>query len=250
LLNSVTISIVSHNQFAMVSSLLDQLSINAHYISRVIITHNVKFHEKIDEEKYSFEVINLQNNSPLGFGENHNNAFQYCKTSFFCVMNPDIEIIDDPFTVLISCLNDSSIAVVAPLITNAEGVREDNARFFPTPFKIVNKVFFKKYDYYPINKDKEVDFPDWVAGMFLLFSANKYNDLNGFDKKYFLYYEDVDICTRIWRGGDKVAFTSRVSAIHNARRASHNDIQFLKFHITSALRFFIMNLGRYPKKVY
>ena len=42
----------------------------------------------------------------------------------------------------------------------------------------------------------EESFTDWAAGSLLLFSADTYKKLNGFDEKYFMYCEDIDICYR------------------------------------------------------
>ena len=52
---------------------------------------------------------------------------------------------------------------------------------------------------------KKVDiYPEWVAGMFMLFVSEKFNLINGFNNKYFLYYEDVDICARLWKKKFKI----------------------------------------------
>lgn len=52
---------------------------------------------------------------------------------------------------------------------------------------------------YPID-DGPVD-ADWVAGMFMLFRREAFRAVGGFDRAYLLYYEDVDICERLWRSG-------------------------------------------------
>ena len=248
-MNKVTVSIVSHEQSEMVHELLEQIAKNTTQVSRVIVTHNIKCINDSFNKIYPFEVINIQNNYPLGFGANHNNAFDSCVTSYFCVMNPDIQILEDPFKALLSCLEDSSVALVSPCIKNLDGKVEDNARFFPTPIRLIKKVLFGQNGSFPIDLTKKVNFPDWVAGMFLVFPTSKYIELNGFDDSYFLYYEDVDICTRIWKNGSKVGLCSLVTVIHDAQRSSHKNFKYLKWHITSALRFYINNFGRLPKKV-
>jgi GT2 family glycosyltransferase len=85
--------------------------------------------------------------------------------------------------------------------------------------------------------------PDWLAGMFMLFTKAGYQALGGFDENFFLYYEDVDICARIWKSGKKLRYCPDVSVIHDARRASHKNLRFFKWHFTSLIRFLLKHGG-------
>ena len=247
-MKNITISIVTHNQNEILSILLDQLSAFADHIYKVLITHNVVGENLLENKNYLFDIHNIYNSKPLGFGENHNRAFKFCKTSFFCVMNPDIQIHNDPFKKLMTLLDDPFISVVAPSITNLLGHREDNARYFPTPLSLLDKLFFGNDGVYPILKTDLVTYPDWVGGMFLLFSSDKFKELNGFDKNFYLYYEDVDFCIRSWKKGYKVLLCCQESVIHDARRSSRSNFKYFKWHIASGIRFFIKHLGRFPKR--
>jgi GT2 family glycosyltransferase len=84
---------------------------------------------------------------------------------------------------------------------------------------------------------------DWVAGMFMLFTAEAYRAVGGFDERYFLYYEDVDICRRLRARGNKIVYEPAVPVIHEARRASRRDPRLMRMHAASALRYL---LSRYP----
>jgi N-acetylglucosaminyl-diphospho-decaprenol L-rhamnosyltransferase len=249
-LEGITISVVSHNQDLILNQLMNKLANYSVNISKVIITHNTV--EKINsfEKKYPFEVVRIQNEKPKGFGTNHNKAFKHCETDMFCVINPDIDLISEPFEDLRSCFNDSSIAIVAPLIKNLKGKVEDTARYFPTPFGIFKKLFFNYTGIFHSDDNNGRCYPDWVGGMFLLFKSKIYRELGGFDERYFLYYEDVDICIRSWKFGYKVLQYKRVSVIHDARRTSHSNLRYLKWHVASLIRFFASHFGRFPTKIY
>lgn len=113
----ITVSIVSHGQLVLVIPLLDQLSRMGDHIEEVVITHNVPEAKcNISLKEMPFRLREVTNPSPLGFGANHNQAFQYCRTDFFCVMNPDITLEKDPFDGLLSCCTSATVAVVAPLV--------------------------------------------------------------------------------------------------------------------------------------
>ena len=111
-------------------------------------------------------------------------------------MNPDIEISEDPYPILVSGLQHSDIEVVAPKVCALDGSPEDSARYFPTPLSLFKKLIFNDKGVYDLGKSASVHYPDWVAGMFIFCRSEFYHRLNGFDEKYFLYYEDIDFCLR------------------------------------------------------
>lgn len=203
----------------------------------MILTLNLPEELPIVVDDFSFPIKIIYNSAPLGFAANHNQAFTHASGQFFCVMNPDIRLSNDPFPALLSCLQDSSVGVAAPIVVGDSGEMEDSARRFPTPFKILCKAFggCKNSDY--VVKDKPV-FPDWVGGMFMLFPRDIFKRLNGFDERFFLYYEDVDLCARLRLIGYAVAVCPAARVVHHARRSSHRSIKYLKWHLTSMLRFF------------
>ena len=236
--HSITISIVSHKQIDMVTKLLLDLEENCRTIKfNLILTLNVPEEVPAFLEQLSYPIILLRNLTPVGFGENHNKAFNKSKTSFFCVINPDIRIDSNIFPELIEKLKDISFGVIAPLIVDGDGKIEDSARKFPTPFKILCKL---------IGRCREPDYqvsvdlikPDWVGGMFMLFRKETYAKLRGFDQKFYLYYEDVDLCARMRLMGLRVVMNPRVKATHLARRSSHSNVAYSLLHVRSMARFF------------
>ena len=235
---SVTISIVSHQQMDLVASLLLDLAKKCEKTKlKVILTLNVPEDISITLDQLPYPILLLKNIVPRGFGENHNRAFRRSKTNFFCVINPDIRIDSDIFPTLMEGLNDLSCGVIAPLIVDGKNSIEDSARKFPTPFKILCKATgrCRGSDYQVgINSLK----PDWVGGMFMMFRRDTYAKLGGFDQKFYLYYEDVDLCARIRLMGLQVVMNPNVRATHLARRSSHSSVVYSLMHIRSMGRFF------------
>lgn len=237
--NMVSISIVSHGQLKLVNDLLADIERYCDCRSlEVILTlnHPVEFNESIDS--YSLPVKVIKNKFLKGFGANHNQAFQWAKGKFFCVMNPDIRLYEDPFPALLNGLEGDAVGVIAPIILNDRNLIEDSARLFPSPisifFKLVNKLFNKSVKGAAVvNQSYE-----WVGGMFMLFNMDTYKLINGFDERYFMYYEDVDICARLTNMGKQVVLCQSTSVIHLAQRASHRSMKHLRWHVASMLRFF------------
>lgn len=238
-LTELSISIISHRQIQLVQSLLDDLQKCCSNIAiEVILTMNVEESLPFIASDYKFPVQIVHNDVPKGFGENHNAAFALATGNYFCVLNPDIRLNDDPFRALISCLQLNPLAaVVGPLVLSSDGKIEDSARRFPSPLKILCKAFGKcRGSDYIIKSD--LLFPDWVGGMCMLFRCDAFKQLGGFDQRYFLYYEDVDLCARMRLRGYEVILCPDAKVVHDARRDSHRKWTFFKWHLSSMLRFF------------
>jgi GT2 family glycosyltransferase len=74
--------------------------------------------------------------------------------------------------------------------------------------------------------------------MFMLLDSKAFRTLGGFDERFFLYYEDVDLCCRIRLAGCSLTICPAVNVVHDARRASHRNLRFMKWHLASMIRFF------------
>lgn len=234
----VCVSVVSHRQALLVKSLLDDLAAHCRDAVEVILTVNVDEPLAFELGAFGYPIELVRNSSPRGFGANHNAAFRRCRRRTFCVLNPDIRLTANPFPALLEELERERTGVVAPRIVDLAGRTEDSARRFPTPWSLVAKA---------LGRAGALDYeigalafsPDWVAGMFMLFRVAAFRAVDGFDERYFLYYEDVDICARLRAAGYDVRFVPGASAIHHARRASRSDWQHRAWHAQSVLRYLL-----------
>lgn len=235
---TLSLSIVSHGQAALVRHLLDDLIRLALPDVEVILTINITEDESV-YPACPFPMQILRNAVPKGFGANHNAAFASARGQFFVVVNPDIRLPSLDLETLLRPLQDPAVAAIAPLILSAAGTVEDSARRFPTFVRLARRVFFNRRepDY---QWDVEPIRVDWTAGMFVVFRPQAYAEVGGFDdRRFFMYLEDADICRRLQRRGGKVLLQPQVSVVHDARRASRRNLKHLRWHLTSAVRFIV-----------
>ena len=239
----ISISVISHGHALMLPSLVKQL-LSFPEIAQVIITGNISEDINLPANDRLQLIYNLD---PKGFGANHNHAFTLCTSPFFCILNPDITFQKNPFPQLVRDIEIYKADLVAPLVVNEGGGIEDSIRYFPTLTSLLKKLVFRFQNCYLVDTNSGVFSPEWIAGMFMLFTSRGFAKLRGFDERYFLYYEDVDICVRLWRSRLKLVIDPSVAVVHDAQRASRHNLRHMRMHLKSMLTYLICQSWRLPK---
>jgi len=252
---SLCISIVSHGQNHMVNLLLQDLAALGQPM-HVVLTHNTfdPTPVAIDVLAHSaVQLTQLYNRQPQGFGANHNQAFKHCVADTFVVCNPDIRLVGNPFTDLVNTLANPQVGVVAPVVLAPNGLPDDSAREFPTLASLVRKALGGYDGRHSLQSSANPTQPngpqavDWVAGMFLAFRPSVFKALGGFDERFHLYYEDVDLCARLWRQGYQVVVCPSAQVEHHAQRTSRRNARYMLWHATSVLRYLVRYAFKSPK---
>ena len=177
-----------------------------------------------------FALCIIENTQPKGFGTNHNRAFEQCCTDYFFVLNPDLELPENPFPELLKALAGSRTGCAYPAQTSPEGVPQDFERALPTPAAVIKRRFSGAgKNLTPAAK------PKWISGAFMAFSAPVFRSLCGFDERYFMYCEDVDICLRLQLAGFELT-RANATVIHHAHRQTTKNWSHLAWHVRSLLR--------------
>jgi N-acetylglucosaminyl-diphospho-decaprenol L-rhamnosyltransferase len=237
-----SLSVVSHCHKRYIAHLIDDLVSLGRSDFELILTLNLPEDLEIDGATLPFSIKVINNPRPKGFAANHNAAFAVSSNDYFVILNPDIELIDDPFDVLSRLLSENTKSICAPSIVGASGALEDSARRFPTPLSLLKKVLGKifKFPASPetIPETADMLMPDWTAGMFIAVPRVIYEMLRGLDERYHMYYEDVDFCARARLAGYQVLVSKDAKVVHKAQRDSHRKIRYFVWHVSSAFRFF------------
>jgi N-acetylglucosaminyl-diphospho-decaprenol L-rhamnosyltransferase len=69
----------------------------------------------------------------------------------------------------------------------------------------------------------------WLAGCFILVRGELLKRLGGFDEQFFYYYEDTDLCRRIWQSGASIRFTPKYTIVHLGGQSTVNRFSRLTF---------------------
>lgn len=233
----LSLSIVSHGQSKLIAPLLEDLrSLDLSNIE-IVITVNIP-EDEAPFYNLPFPTQIIRNSAPRGFGANHNAAFSVSTGRYFVVVNPDIRLPSLDVARLLELMKDERVGAVAPVVLNGAGGIEDSVRRFPTIAGLARRVLLGQRvpGYQWGTQPIEVD---WTAGMFVVFRREAFAAVSGFDhRRFFMYFEDVDICRRLKHAGWAVMLQPAVSVVHDAQRASHRSMKHLSWHLSSAARYF------------
>lgn len=244
------LSIVSHGHFEFFLNNSELLEIVKLPDVFVVVKDNLS-ECKLEKFCQSNGITYLTSIEKMGFGENNNFVYDYCverlglfERDYFLTVNPDVVITVDMVNRLKAATGDSSFDIFAVNLfkDNDFKVSEDSLRKFPSFFSLVKlaikKPVCKSYDKSQLANFSEVE---WASGAFLGFKASLYKDLGGFDTRYFMYYEDVDICFRAKRRyGANVRFLKEIKAVHVGAYQNRNVFsQHFRWYIASLCKFLI-----------
>lgn len=234
--DQITLSIVSHGQASLIRFLLEDLARLTCKNFEVIITINIPEDES-PYQGFSFPLHIIRNAEPKGFGANHNAAFLQSTNEWFAVVNPDVRIELQDLRALLAPFVNKEVGAVAPIVLSGEGNIEDSARRFPTLIHFAKRVLLRRRD--PDYRVETVPYPvDWVAGMFVVYRKEAYQEISGFDDvRFFMYLEDADICRRLGENGWITMVNPHFQVIHMAQRASRRNFKHMRWHAVSALRY-------------
>ncbi len=182
----------------------------------------------------------------VGFGEGHNlslNRFgEVCH--YFLICNPDISFDKGSLARLFQFAKEGDHQFVSPRIEYENGNFQYSCRLLPTPANLFFRRFLPKFgslldiEYEMRNADFNSSFSvPTVSGCFMLISAILFNKINGFDQRYFMYMEDVDLCRKAMKYTD-IIYYSGSTIRHVFGKGSYKNRTLLAHHMRSAFSYF------------
>jgi len=205
------------------------------------------FYEEFSELP-SLEYIPVYKN--IGFGLGHNEIISKIanESKYHLILNPDVGFEPDIFKGLINELESNpKVSMIAPKVLFPDRSFQNSCRRFPTVRELLArrnfllKLFFKKSIRKGKYQDKDLSkpfFADYLTGCFQLYKTKDFVALGGFDRRYFLYMEDVDICRKIDENGKKKMYYPKEQIIHVLRKESNKSIRLFFIHFQSAMKYF------------
>lgn len=147
----------------------------------------------------------LQREANGGFGKANNEAMAQVHTPFALLLNPDCSLPADSMDVLMACMDRyPSAGAIAPQSWRASG----------SPQKSFRPAFYEKLPRRAYLPPDGTCSAQWLNGCCLLVRTGAFHQIGGFDERFFLYYEDDDLCLRLRRAGYECLIEPAARAVH------------------------------------
>ena len=220
----ITIIIVSYKSQKMI---IQNLEIIKKFPTIIINnSRSDKFNTLIDDFK-NIKLITPDLN--LGYGRANNLGVNQSKTPYFLIVNPDILLNEKLINTLYSTfLNyNDDIGVVGPALYDSNMKRRTNGSI-----SHVKKIRGSKLSSSINNIPEDNMCCDFLVGCCLFMKRDFFIELGGFDKDFFMYFEDNDLCDRIIKNGKTVVEVPSAKVIHLENSSSKkNSFQNYKLAI-------------------
>ena len=180
----------------------------------------------------------------VGFAKANNIGMRAAVGEHLYFVNPDVKILERDFDSL-GTMIDTYGALVAPRLKNIEGSLQPNARGIPTLFSKVVSLFTKNGNSGCHDPNTAIDKSTtyWLTGAVVGSKRQIWHELGGWNEKYFLYFEDIDLCLRAMKSKIPLMLLEDVKWIHEWKRNSNN---FSLFHIIQHFRSATVFYAEYP----
>ena len=217
--NQITVVIVLYNSSNLIFDCLN--SLNKFSIILVDNGKNLHLLEKLQKRK-NIKIISKNKN--LGYAKAVNFAFELIKSPYFLTLNPDITIDENSiFRLLETASKNKNCAIAAPLNIPDE----DSFGILPEKRNLYEK---NKSSNYIFNNLKEVKpegeiCVDTSKGCALLINSKYFKEVNFFTDKYFLFWEEIDLCRKFLRKNLSIIVNPLSIAHHKQGSSSKSNLK-------------------------
>ena len=203
-------------------------------ISNVIVVDNASIDESLNKiNKISLPLQVICNSSNRGFAAACNQGAITTTSDYILFLNPDTVLFDQSINISIDFMEkpeNRKIGICGIQLVDELGKTSFTCSRFPSTQRIIGTAFgLQRLFPSLINKQLMVDWDhhedrevDQVMGAFFLIRRDLFIKLNGFDERFFVYYEEVDLALRAKQEGWSSHFISSAQAFHKGGGTTEN----------------------------
>jgi len=196
----------------------------------------------------------FQSGENRGMGAGNNFAVRQATGKYILIVNPDIFVFPDSIAKLVRYAEaNADVGVLSPQLLNPDRTLQHTCyRWHKLLTPLYRRTFLGNFDFAQnevsrfLMLDKnhgEIFEADWIQGSCLLIPKKVFDQVNGFDERFFMYFEDTDLCRRIKNSNYKTIYFPEAQVIHLHRKQSGGGLTQLIFnklmreHIKSLIKY-------------
>lgn len=219
------------------------------------------------------KTVYVGSSKNLGMGGGNNLGIKRAEGKYILILNPDTIVEQDAIKKLYDYIKENKdVGIVGPKLLNSDGSLQYSCfrqlRFLTPIFRrtFLGRLAKKHLNNFLMNdfNHNEIKEVDWLMGSCLMARRDVLEKIKikgvghpigcptpsmeeYFDEKFFMYFEDTDLCRRAWRAGYKVVYFPDAQIVHDHGRASAENPWYLapflnklsRVHIASWIKYFL-----------
>jgi len=201
----LSVIIVNYNTADFIVRCLNSVASQSVADLEVIVVDNCSQDGSSELLKNNFSWIKfIVNNRNFGFARANNQALKMCSGKYVYYLNPDTEVRPDAFKIMIDFMNSRpDVGAAGTQIVNPDGSLQSSFE-----------------NHYPGQRYAVRELKDfkngiaWVLGASMIVRRDLIQSLGGFDERFFLYGEDVDLCLRTRQAGWSIGYIPSAVVVH------------------------------------
>jgi N-acetylglucosaminyl-diphospho-decaprenol L-rhamnosyltransferase len=207
----------------------------------LIVVDNASTDESLSGVAQDYPVVQLvENPENVGYGTACNQGFRTTDAQFVCFLNPDVVPEPGSLSAMAAAMAaNPEVGVLGPRLNNPDGSRYPSCRVIPNLSVAVghailgllteNNRFTRAYQL--LDGDHAIEREvDWVSGAAMMVRREAFEHVGGFDESYFMYVEDVDLCSRLRHAGWKALYFPQAQMMHHVAGSSRRTPYKMIFH--------------------
>jgi GT2 family glycosyltransferase len=223
-MKKISVVIVNWNSGYQLKRCCDSiLEFGCEYVDKIIIFDNGSTDNSLDVFEGVGKVEIYLNDHNMGFGMACNLGAAKIDSEYILFINPDTEVYEKTLGDVLGFMNDpmnKNIGISGVKLLNDYGRVARSCARFPNSLRFlanslgVDRIFPKMGFFmseWPHLETKEVDH---VIGAFYMIRRHIFEKLSGFDERFFLYYEDLDLSYRAQQAGWRIIYLANIQAFH------------------------------------
>jgi len=248
---NVTVSIVTYrNALREIAPLLRHLHSDKQ-VRRWVVVDNGNS-EEIRHAVHDLGGVYVRPEQNAGFGGGHNLALKQLgevDAPYHLILNPDITFDANALADLAAEMDSHpDVGLMMPRVLYPDGSHQYLCKLLPAPIDLVLRRFLpgalkrlaqKRIASFEL-RDLDYDAPAYVpslSGCFMFARRSVLEAAGGFDERFFLYMEDVDLCRRML-AMSKLLYWPAVTVEHIHQMGSYRSRRLLLLHVRSAIKYF------------
>jgi len=208
----------------------------------VIVVDNGSFDGSVQMlNAFSFDHDNLQvifNQDNAGFAKANNQGLAMVQGKYVLFMNPDMELVENTGKILFNYMEaNREISACTCQLQYPDGSRQPNIKHDPTFWSqiwilyklhhLIKPRFLKKYLAKNFDYSREQDV-EQIMGAFVFVRRDIIKKIGGWSEDYFIWWEDLDLCQRLRRIGEKIMYAPISRVIHHEGKSFAKQLSLAK----------------------